>query len=250
MKIRHFLLALALGVGVFLLPSCGAVPSAETGVPSAEEPAAWPTAENPVAQPTATLSLPAATEAPTAVPSIPEQRRLTLEFPPSIRAGDADVVRLTLEVDDKGNITPTAEIDGHEVTGDTVEIPNLYDTHNILAQARMDMAGVQVLPADVVSEPLLPGEPVSFYWSVRPEDAGEYRGTVWLYLRFTPKTGGDSLTRTLSVQFIEIEATTFLGVKAGPARWLGAIGSFISGILGMPLIDELLKWLWKKITKK
>ena len=43
-------------------------------------------------------------------PALPERRRLTLEFPPQIRAGDSDVVRLTLEVDDLGSITPTAEI--------------------------------------------------------------------------------------------------------------------------------------------
>ena len=236
-KLRHFLLALAFGLGFFLLPSCG-------GLAPLEEPAA----EIP-SQPTATQSLPAATPESTAVPSIPEQRRLTLEFPSSIRAGDSDRVRLTLEVDEMCNITPTAVVDGNIVTGETVSIPNLYETHNIVAQARLDMAGVEVLPAEIISEPLLPGEPVTFYWSVLPSEAGGYRGTVWLYLRFTPKEGGDSLTRTLSAQFIEIEATTFLGFKAGPARWLGAIGSFISGVLGMPLIDEILKWLWGKVKK-
>jgi hypothetical protein len=30
-----------------------------------------------------------------------------------MRAGDSDIVRLTLEVDDLGNITPTAEIEGN-----------------------------------------------------------------------------------------------------------------------------------------
>ena len=242
-KKRHFLMALALGLGFFLLPSCGGL-EGPAGEPAAEE---MPVETQVL--PIATQGLPAATQEAAVVPSIPEQRRLTLEFPPSIRAGDSDRIRLTLEVDEMGNITPTAVVDGNIVTGETVSIPNLYDTHNILAQARLDMAGVEVLPAEMISEPLLPGEPVSFFWSVRPEDAGEYRGTVWLYLRFTPKTGGDSLTRTLSAQFIEIEATTFLGLKAGPARWMGAIGSFISGILGMPLIDEILKWLWGKIKK-
>src|SRR5688572_33487532 len=40
-------------------------------------------------------------------PALLERRRLTLEFPPQMRAGDSDVVRLTLEVDDLGSITPT-----------------------------------------------------------------------------------------------------------------------------------------------
>ncbi len=43
-----------------------------------------------------------------AQPAIPERRRLTLDYPPHIRAGDSDIVRLTLEVDEQGNLTPTA----------------------------------------------------------------------------------------------------------------------------------------------
>ena len=56
-------------------------------------------------------------------PAIPERRFLALEFPPRIRAGDSDVVRLTLEMDDLGNITPTAVVGGNVVTGDVIEIP-------------------------------------------------------------------------------------------------------------------------------
>src|SRR5258708_9493710 len=43
-------------------------------------------------------------------PAMPESRRLTLEYPPNIRVGDSDVIRLTLEVDTLGNVTPTAEV--------------------------------------------------------------------------------------------------------------------------------------------
>ena len=78
--------------------------------------------------------------APTAQPAIPERRRLTLEFPPQIRAGDSDRVRLTLEVDDLGNLTPTAEFAGNVVKGEVIEIPNLYESHQVIAEARFDIA--------------------------------------------------------------------------------------------------------------
>ena len=81
---------------------------------------------------------------PAAVPVLNESRRLTLEFPPAIRLGDYEVVRLTLEVDALGNLTPTAEVAGNAVSGKTVEIPDLYDTHIVFAEARIDMAGVEV----------------------------------------------------------------------------------------------------------
>lgn len=251
MKRRILFPIILLGAAlIFVLGACSGVAPEES--PAAEEPIQSEANDQPTLTPLATptedvsVSEP---EQPEPQPAILEQRRLSLEFPPVIRAGDADTVRLTLEVDEMGNITPTAEVDGNVVTDDIVAIPNLYETHYVLAQARFDMAGVEIVPPEVVNEPLLPGEKVTFYWSVRPEDAGSYRGRIWLYLRFTPKEGGDALTRTISAQSIEIEATTFLGFDARTARWAGAIGSFISGLLGMPFFEEIVKWLWGKRKK-
>ena len=241
MKRKLMLVFLGLGL-LFLLPACGAGSAPE-----------FPAETVSTAQAHATQNLPPPTQAPTqastAISRIPEKRFLTLEFPPEIRAGDSDLVRLTLEVDDLGNITPTAEIDGNEITGTVIEVRDLYETHHIIAEAKMDMAGIEIVPAELISEPLLRGESVTFYWSIRPEDAGEYRGRVWLYLRFVPKDGGSEETRTISSQFIEISATTFLGFKAGPARTVGAIGSFFGAILGFPFADDVIKWLWKKFKK-
>jgi hypothetical protein len=248
------LILIFLGLGLLLLlPACGA-PAAEA--PAEEAPAEEePAAEEPPApevMPTAlpTQDLPIPTQAATAIPNIPEQRRLTLEFPPKIRAGDSDLVRLTLEMDDLGNITPTAEIDGNEIIGEMVEIPNLYETHTIIAESRLDMAGLEVIPSETVSEPLLPGESVTFYWSLSAEDVGEYRGTVWLYLRFMPKEGGEESVKTLSAQIIEIRSTKFFGiVSSSPAKKIGAIGSLLGAILGFPFVDDVFKFLWKRVKK-
>jgi len=207
MQKKHVFLALLVSLGFFiLLQSCG-------GAAPATEIESEPAGEEPVSLATATVSVPVATQAPTAIPRLPEQRRLTFEFPPKIRAGDSEVVRLTLEVDDLGNITPTAELDGNIVTGEVIEVPNLYDTHTVIAESRLDMAGMQVLPSGLVSEPLLPGESVSFYWSLSPDDPGEYRGTAWLYLRFVPNDGSAELRRTLSAQVVSISAVTFMGLR-------------------------------------
>ena len=82
---------------------------------SVESAAPAPAATQPVIQ---------ATSQPTQVaeqPAIPEYRRLTLEFPPKMRAGvEGDIVRLTLEVDDLGNIIPTAQMGGNIVVGEMV----------------------------------------------------------------------------------------------------------------------------------
>ena len=177
-------------------------------------------------------------------------RMLTLEFPPKIRAGDSDVVRLILEVDESGNLTATVSVAGNSIRGQVVIIPNLYDTHNVLAEARLDMAGVDIRPPETVSETLLPGQKATFYWSVLPPDVGRFKGTVWFYLHFVPKTSGVESRQALSAQPIEIEATSFLGLRANPARWLGIAGTFLSTVLGFPFLETILKWLWKRLRAR
>jgi hypothetical protein len=182
-----------------------------------------------------------------AQPGVTEARRLTLEWPTTIRAGDSDVARLTLDVDDRGNLTPTVMIEGHEQRGETVVIPNVYDTHNVLAEARIDLAGMQVSPAEGISQPLLPGEAVSFYWSLSPQQVGAYRGTVWLKLRFLPRSGGEESERTLTAQLIEIEAVNLLGLGGTPARLMGGVGTVVGSVIGW---EDLIKWLWGKLRRR
>jgi hypothetical protein len=183
-------------------------------------------------------------------PAVVESRMLTVEFPPQIRAGDSDIIRLTLEVDERGSLTATAETAGNVTQGEIIHIPNIYDTHNVVAEARFDMAGVQINPPGSISESLRPGEKLNFYWSVRAEDVGIYRGTLWFYLRFVPLEGGPEQRQALSAQKIEIEAVNFLGLKAQPARWLGAFGAVISTVLGMPFLEETFKWLWRRTRSR
>jgi len=182
-------------------------------------------------------------------PAIPERRRLTVEFPPQIRAGDSDLVRLTLEVDDLGNLTPTAEVGGNEIEGEVVEIPNLYETHHVIAEARFDIAGMEVRPAELVSEALSPGNAVTFRWSVRPPDVGLYRGTIWLYLRFVDKQTGEESRKTVSAQLVDIEAVNFLGLSGTFARTTGVIGSVVGTIIGFPFFEDILKFLFRRRNK-
>jgi hypothetical protein len=184
---------------------------------------------------------------PTQVPAIPEARHLTIEWPPDIKAGDSDVVRLTLEVDAEGNLTPTAQIEGHETHGETVLIPNLYETHNILVEARLDLAGVVVSPEEERSEPLLPGEAVTFVWSVRPTDVGTFRGTILVDLRFIPKNGGPESRKQLSPQLVEIRAVNFMGLGGTAARLVGGLGTLAGSFLSL---DKVIPWIMNWIRKK
>jgi hypothetical protein len=48
---------------------------------------------------------------------------------------------------------------------------------------------------------------------------------------------------------IEIEGTTVFGLPANTARWAGMLGSGISFILGLPFIQNILAWLFRRFKK-
>jgi hypothetical protein len=170
-----------------------------------------------------------------------------MEWPPAIRAGESDNISLSLVMDEGGNLTATAQVEGNEVRTEPVLIPNVYATHNVVAEASLEMAGVTVDPPDEILEPLLPGEPVIFIWSVKPDSVGTFRGTIWVHLRFVPKDGSAESRRVLTAQRIEIRSVNLLGLGGTPARWLGALGSVVGSFLGL---DNVLQWLWKLVTRR
>jgi hypothetical protein len=184
-------------------------------------------------------------------PAIPETRRLTLEFPSKMRVGvEGDIVRLTLEVDDMGNITPTAQFEGTTVTGGTIQIPDLYETHDVTAEARLDLAGMSVQPSGVTYEPLKRGQSATFYWSIRPDQPGIYRGTAWLHLNFRDRSTGEESRIAVSAQTVEIEAVDFFGLSVNVARTSGVIGSVVGGVVGFPFLEDILKFILKRRRKK
>jgi hypothetical protein len=191
-------------------------------------------------------SQPVPTVQPAVQPAILQPYLLSLEWPEAIRMGDSDVIRLTLEVDANGKLTPTAEYAGHVTTGQTVLIPDVYTTHNVIAEARLELAGVQIDPGGLISQPLARGQSVIFYWSIHPNSEGHYRGVVWFSLRFVPVDGGPESEQPLAAVPVEFDVTSLFGLKAGPARILGAVGALASSILGIPFLEDVLRWLWKR----
>jgi len=183
-------------------------------------------------------------------PTINEARRLTLEFPPTMRAGDSDIVRLMLEVDDLGNITPTAQFEGNVITGDVIHFPNLYESHHVIAESRFDIAGVEIRPTELINVPLAQGQTATFLWSIRPPGVGVYRGTIWLYLRFVDKLNGEESRLTVSAQIVEIEAVNFVGLSGSMARTAGFIGSIVGTVIGFPFLEDIVKFLYGRRRRK
>ena len=232
----RLLLILFLAFG-FLISGCsGALPSEPEGM-------------EPI--PTTGGAFPPDTPVPTSLPAIPESRLLSLEWPARLRVGDSDTIRLTMEVDETGSITPTAVIEGHETRGEKVLIPNLFDTHHVMVEARLDIAGLTYTPTNEVIETLLPGQSVKFFWSVKPMEVGRYRGTIWLHLHYLPKEAdGQEARLALTAQLVEIEAVNFLGLSGGAARVTGWLGAALGSILSLDKLFDMAAGLFKRQRRK
>jgi len=181
---------------------------------------------------------------------ISQQRLLILEYPSTIRVGDSDLIILTLELDPQGNLTPKAFIQGHQIQGENIAIPNLYETHYIFAEGRLELSGLVIKPSAEIRETLQPAQSVKFAWSVLPQQVGTYRGLVWLHLIFIPKQGGNEERRALSAQRIDIRAVNLLGLSGAAARWMGVIGTILGSWLSFDSITNLFGKLWEKRQKK
>ena len=237
---RNIFFLFSIWLLVFSLYACGGA--------AATEPSDVPTIAPALTQ-EVTVSTPTVSDS--AQPALLETRRLTLEFPPKIKADTAsDIVRLTLEVDDLGNITPTAFYQENTITGAVIKIPNLYETHNVGIEASFDIAGFEVKPSGSIYQPMRQGQPVTFSWSIRAQQVGTFRGTIWLYLVFVDQVSGEESRMPVSVQIVEIEAVDFFGFSTNVVRTSGIIGSVLSIIVGFPFFDDIVKYLWNKRKKK
>jgi len=181
-----------------------------------------------------------------AQPALLEKRVIILEWPQKIRESDNGLIVVTIAVDEQGQLTATAQSRGGQVEPVPVEIPNLYDTHNIVAVARLDLAGVGAYREEL-REPLRPGRDVTFRWSIRASEAGVYRGVVWLHLELVPKSGGPVDQQLIMARTIDIEAVTVFGLPGDLARVLGGLGLVGGTVLGYPFIQILIdKWLKRR----
>jgi len=174
-----------------------------------------------------------------------ETRRLILEFPTRIRAGDTDLIQLSLVLDDSENVSSMEDATGQSDSDD--KNPDVYDTHRVIANARLDLAGMQIRPSDDISEPLLRGQSVTFYWLIGSREVGVHRGTAWLFLGYVDKVTGEERYKAVSAQILEIEVDKIFGISAPQARILGFLGSTMGFVLAYPSLTATLKRILKAL---
>ncbi len=201
----------------------------------AEEPVlpASPTLPLPEAQATATLPPPVIE--PTAVPPTPviEQRMVELEWPPRLRLGDSDFVRLTLIPLAEG-YTVTTEFPDHTTVTETIQVQH-ESGYALAAVARLDGVAFEISPAEAQEYSLTPGQPVTWRWSLQPQQAGQQRLSVTLLLRWIPLSNSVHPSRE-TVAFsrsLDVQVVSFFGLTRGQAMTGGLLGLFLGSGLSV-----------------
>jgi hypothetical protein len=159
--------------------------------------------------------------------------RLSMSWPQLLRLGDTGQVTLALDVAGEAATAPQPD--------EAVEAAGLFDTQSVVAEARLDLAGMQVEPFPTISEPMAPQRDLQLFWKIHPTVTGAYRGTLWLYLNLVPKGGGTVERKALVARPIEIQVLSVLGLPAAVVRWGSVVGIGLLAWLGMPLWTRLLR---------
>ncbi|HSF83048.1 MAG TPA: phosphotransferase [Anaerolineales bacterium] len=200
-----------------------AMKEAETAPTEAGAPAAVPTLG------------PVVTAAPgQALPTpIVEGRLVELEWPPQIRLGDSDVIRLSLIPSEQG-YKIQADYPEHKTDIKDIQVsrPAGYD---LAAAARLDGVGFEISPQSERQLILPIGEGVTWLWSITPRAPGQQRLSVTVYLRWIPTTGSSGVVResVAYIRSLDVQVRSFFGLTRGQAMTGGLLGVLLGGGLGL-----------------
>jgi hypothetical protein len=173
-------------------------------------------------------------------PGLLESRQVRLEWPCSMRIGDRGVISLDFKAVNEDASSSQQQ----------TEFLDTYSNFNIMAEAKFEVAGLKVEPANATRESMPPGQPVRFNWDISAEEARAYRGDVWLSLRFLPLDGSTPIQEPIYVSEVAIQTTSVLGLSGVMARLVGGVGVLLGVLL---IINDMMGWMrrWMmKITTK
>ena len=109
---------------------------------------------------------------PTPTPFI-EERKIEIEWPPDMRLGDSDIVRLSLIPTENG-YNPQVEFEEHNLEVKSTEIPYRAG-FEAFAIARMDAVGLQFSPKGDQEQRIIEAQILNWRWSISPQNAGTHR---------------------------------------------------------------------------
>ncbi|MDO8971634.1 MAG: hypothetical protein Q7U74_13150, partial [Saprospiraceae bacterium] len=131
---------------------------------------------------------------------------------------------------------PREMLDGEQVLFE-MTVPSAEDLpaaagSPVQLEGRLELAGVDLFPSEMMRVPFRPGQTVSFRWLVTAHQGAAENGTLWLVA-----IGIDSSIQAtrfpLIARPIQLEVREVLGLNFLSARWVG------SGMIGVGMISAI-----------
>ncbi|MBN1979007.1 MAG: hypothetical protein JW918_16525 [Anaerolineae bacterium] len=246
MRRRSFYILLALAMLVIAVTAClSAAEPVEEATPIEEPGATEPAVKTPTLTPVGPPSTPEPT------PEI-EERLAEMEWPAAMRVGDNDVLRLSLIPTPGGTYVPTPEIGGHEVGATPIPVTVARPGYTGYARAVLSASGLNAELASPEEQLLVPGQPNTWRWTISPDEAGTYRVVLSLSVRWAPEEGSglpEPFEDALWERVLTIEARSTLGLSGIQADLVGAGGSVLGLVTGIPFAEKGLEMLLKRFKQ-
>ena len=166
-----------------------------------------------------------------------DARQVTLEWPSVLRIGEEKEIVLSFELAGAEDAIPTLKA-GRE---------SVYDQYSLMAEGRVEVAGIRLSPAEVIRQSMPEGQAVKFRWQISSEAAGSYDGAVWLSLRLLALDGGQVIQLPIFIKGVRIRTSSLLGMKVGTVYVLGGVGVLlVGGLLFGDMKLVVRRWAVKK----
>jgi len=136
-----------------------------------------------------------------------EDNQISIRWPESIRTGEKDSIQINVSL--AQDFRPLID---QSTTSRLQEIELPVNQFNINLEARVDLAGMRIEPEGLLSKNIRPGQKIKFNWDISSNRAGEYDGTLWLYMNLVPKDQtSEKMKEVLLAKPIKITITNILG---------------------------------------
>jgi hypothetical protein len=201
----------------------------------------FPTAGALTPMPPATATAYPSPDSTATAPELREERMLEVEWPPQMRIGDSDTLRLSLLPSQDG-YTVTTEFEEHAAQNSAVSVARV-EGYSLWAAARVDAANFVLSPEGEQVRALPAGSAVTWRWNLTPRSTGRQRVSLILLLRWIPLEAGPGSVREreLYSRSLTVEVISFLGLSARQAAVAGVAGLGFGGAFTVPLVVFLLR---------
>lgn len=166
--------------------------------------------------------------------------QVKLRWPIMIRAGDLAEIRLIIEPAFHGDPVgdPGTNAEGEPESTSYGQMGSF--------SAHLDLPGIRFSPMGEIGLAKPIDNPATFLWSLRPEDVGNYQGSLWLYFHSGDGNNGDTTRKVLLNQLVDLSVRSFLGLTGQQARLLGGVGILIGAYI---LIQSIFQASQPKANK-